>query len=811
MNQEFLDKLYATFKVEAGEHIAKMTSILLTMESNLKKGESESGEKLETIYREAHSLKGAARAVGLFQIEIVLQSLETLFSMVKKDNYQLQISDFDIIYKIIDLVTEYIEENEELKKYDIEDEIRLVNEKLSSLVKGIQENQLQQLETSVEETTGAHQVLENDSQKVSQEKSDGVKTGQNVSKEIQASNNLTSGKSKSQDTLPKVAKTDHVLINSKQKKALNQTIRISVEKLDDLLIKTEELLSVKLVVYQIESELKHLANNLDALILRNDKNLENLNEIIKQSRVNFKGIQKQSDLSKILEIYDNSKNEIIKHRRSLKKLLQISRQGTLLTSRSFDEINETVKSAVMLPFSFVFDLLPKMLRDLSKDLSKEVDVEISGSEIEIDRRILEEIKDPLIHILRNSIDHGIESPSVRLSAGKPITGKISIVVEEIDGNFVVLSISDDGAGFSKEKLKKKALEYGLINQADADDLPDTDAFNLVFLSGVSTSAVITDISGRGLGMSIVKEKVEKLKGSVSIVSEQGKGSTIKLNLPITISTVRGLVCGLKEQKYIFPVSAIKQALRVKTDSIKIIEEKLTTLYNGKPLNLISLAEVFGFGITGKDFFQKYVNLIILKSREKMLGVIVDEIINEQEIIIKPFSPPLISVRFFIGASILGNGELVPVVDSNALINIQNYSGSADEQQFFNFRQKKNYKLLVVDDSLTSRILIKDILETSGFIVETAADGKEAFNKIITTNYDLIVSDIEMPVMNGLELTTKIRAEEKFSKLPVVLVTGLASNEDKQKGIDAGANAYLMKKSFDQSNLLEVVNSLISKQ
>jgi two-component system chemotaxis sensor kinase CheA len=339
-------------------------------------------------------------------------------------------------------------------------------------------------------------------------------------------------------------------------------------------------------------------------------------------------------------------------------------------------------------------------------------------------------------------------------------------------------------------------------------MTDQHILDIVFQSGVSTSPIITELSGRGLGLAIVREKIEKLGGQIVLETHRHTGTSFRMTLPLTLITFRGLLVSVAQREFIIPTTNVEKFVRVKRNEIKTVENRDTLSLNGIPLPLVRLADILE--LTSKNGDLPMMNVLILESQRKRIGFIVNEVLNELEVLIKPLSQPLARVRNIAGATILGSGKVVPV------LNISDLMKSAAKNAVYGPKPGKSEaagkvirkSVLVVEDSITSRMLLKNILETSGYLVVTAVDGIDAMTLLKTEKFDVVISDVDMPRMNGFNLTEKIRGDKKMAELPVVLVTALESREDKERGIDVGANAYIVKSSFDQSNLLEVIKRLI---
>ncbi|RMF60664.1 MAG: hybrid sensor histidine kinase/response regulator [Calditrichaeota bacterium] len=486
-----------------------------------------------------------------------------------------------------------------------------------------------------------------------------------------------------------------------------------------------------------------------------------------------------------------------------------SSQNVYSLETSIDKLMEEAKKLLLLPFDSISRGFPKMVRDLATSLGKKAEITIEGKEVEIDKRILEEMKDPLIHLIRNSVDHGLEYPEERIRLGKPAQGKITLRVSPRDSGKVEILVSDDGAGIDVEKVKKAALENGIISEKIAHSMTEEEALSLIFISRISTSEIITEISGRGMGMSIVKEKVENLGGEIKVSTKPNLGTTFRLILPLTLVRFRGILLEAANRLFIIPTTQVERVLRVKKDQVKTVKNIPTISLEGQVISLVSLAEVLGISSPQDNPDTPFLTLFLLNGNEQKIAFACDRIIAEQEVVVKGLGKQLLKVKNISGATVLGNGKVVPVLKPGDLLKSAHAMvkrGIITHQPKQEEQPKK--RILVVDDSITSRSLISHILDAAGYEVETAIDGVEALERLKGGSFQLVVSDVEMPRMNGYELTATIRQEAKLENLPVILVTSRGSKADMEAGIEAGADAYIVKSNFDQSNLLETIRRFI---
>jgi len=813
MDKAFFDRLFKTFSIEAEEHLSLMSSGFLKLEK-LSSPAVNAPDTLEEVYREAHSLKGASRAVGLEAVEYLLQNVESYFSLVKKEEIEPAQGDYDILFKAIDLTREAIE----LKKRGADDlenqeEMRLLTEDVKKMSIGSiitsryepkEEEVTPQIKTDEAEQFSSYQFGLTQLRKKLKNKNEKDSYSQPVveSTPIEEEKPLVEEEKPVEKLVEKVL-TKTKPTDSPSTRVIPETIRVNTSKIDDLRTRTEELLNIKLNYDQLLNEIKEMGS----LVSGGQQTVEQISEKFNRLLTSVDSLPPnvKEQFIELAESFKTLSQNSFSSRRRVAELTSAVKKYKSSSRRIIDDVNDYTQTLLMLPFSYVLDFLPKAVRDLSRALNKEVELDISGAEIEVDRRILEELKDPLLHIIRNSIDHGIETPQKRLRAGKNSTGTIKIEISGPSEGNIILIISDDGRGLHIETLKTKAIERGLLKGDEPESLVDSKVSEAIFYSGISTTGVVTDISGRGLGMSIVKEKVEKLKGTISVLSENGKFFKVTLRLPVTISSTRGVMVKAGSLKLLVESQYISRITRLKQENIKQFGKGYGIQFEDSIIPVkIMKSEL---GIDNSALTQSSIPALFLSAKGKSIALLVDEINDELEILIKSFQPPIDGIKLYTGATILGDGKLYPVLSSTWLLGLED--GGSNDLQLLG--ERKSISVLVVDDSKTSRTLLKEILDFAGFNVDIAEDGVEAFDMLNSKKYDVLVSDIEMPNMNGLELTEKVRESAELSNLPVILVTGLAREEDKSRGIKAGANAYILKKSFDQSVLIDTINFFVNNK
>lgn len=785
----FLRQLMETFKIEADEHLKRITLILIGLEKS--DNPDDQVKEIETTFREIHSLKGAARAVNLKSVEALCQVMESTMSLIKKRSLGFTPEVFDVLQDSLDYLTSLIGNlNNDLIQYDPQTNNDLIQndpQAENDLILRFEGFLEQPIPKVVPEEPCSNVIRSSEAKDI------GEKSASNIEKYKTAPN-------------PEIFDLTP------------STQRVSSKQLTSVLLQSEDMLTLKLTSNEQVKRIKEInATFVDWTKRYKEVILDQQN---RRAFVNHsdlathrEGDEPLTGHSKILFDFVDWSNCFVKHtEETLMEIEKIFKANDLALKSMVDALQEEMKQVAMYPFSSVLDGIPKMVRDFSVDSGKKIDIEISGGEIEIDRRILEALHDPMIHLIRNCVDHGIEKTEERLEKNKVPVGTIRIDVT-LGDSMIELIIRDDGRGIDTEVLREVIKEDVKLSEWAIDQCTPSEINAAVFLSGISTSRIITEMSGRGLGLAIVKEKVEKIGGSIELWSEKDVGTQFRMSLPLTIATFRGILIVAGGQKFIIPTRHVLRALRLKNEEVHKIENRDLFYLNNKSIALVDLAETLNLK-PSKAGHLEYFQVIIIYLDSQKVAFRVDEVLCEQEVLFKNLGPLLLKVKNVIGATILGSGEVVPVLNALDLLNgsMAMTSGEMNRQEEAMELPtlKMATRVLVAEDSITTRTLLKNILEGSGYKVETAIDGLDALSKLKEVDFELVLSDVDMPKMNGFELTLKIRDQVKTKDLPVILITALASQEDKERGIDVGANAYIIKESFDQKNLLDVMKRLIPK-
>lgn len=746
-------RLRQAFRDETAERLQALADALAVIEQS----PDEEATLIEAVFREVHSLKGAARAVSLPDIEGLCQHWESLLSALK----QRQLPPVAEHWSLSRQARRHLQQL-------IEDEEAVDRDAVAALCQAFEL---------------AAQAAPNGARRQPPAADDGRSDSPAV---------LTTG-----------GDTDTRLPDA----VAPGQLKVSAQRLDSLLFLTEELQQIKL------NALEHaLADDEAAKDIRvwrrNRHELGAAARQLKGRLANVNGAA-QDQLQTLLDFIDWSGDFLCQWEyRLLQTAVRSDRYARDLVSLT-DRMHQELQHTLVLPCSVLTDGLPAMVQDIAETCGKEVRLDTAGTKLQADKRVLDELRSPLQHLVRNAVDHGLETPRQRLERGKEATGKLSITFSQDVGDKFELRIQDDGRGMDVAALKKTALARGLVSASEIATWGDEQLYQLAFSSGFSTSNLITDLSGRGLGLTIAQEKVERLGGQVMVESHPGQGTTFTLNLPTTLATYRAVLVREAESVLAIPAQVVDRVLRLPVKDLRTVENRLSLSLDGQLLPLWRLADILALPAQTTLKVEQQVQSVVLNVGEAPFALLVDEVIGDQEITIKSLGRQLKRVRNVLGATLLGDGRIVPLLHPQDLFKSACATESAPIlQQLEQEARERKSRLLVVEDSVTSRGLLKTILESAGHEVTTATDGMAGWERLKQSPFDLVVSDIEMPRLDGFALTERIRNDRNLRDLPIVLVTALQSPEDRERGLEVGANAYIVKSGFDQSNLLDVIRRLI---
>lgn len=738
-------ELRSIFKIEFEENIQTLNNELLKLESDVFNTDA-----LTKLMRTAHSMKGGARMIGLPDVVTLAHFFEDMLGAVKKEGVELKRHDFDRMYKAIDIIKS------------------LVNEAVTGEAPNfVAASVIDQI------INGSGEPKTNDEPDSVIRQSEIAADSQPVTQELQG------------DIIPAFS---------------IDTIRVASTKLDTLMD-----LSGELTVSKIQLALRlGKINDLSLLLEDSTRELNSIETALLPQRSENPGL-----FSEVGLIINRLKNRFDSASVEIGNLSDgISEDNSRLNFVAY-EFEEVIKNLRMLKLSNIFNLYPRMVRDISNELGKEVNFIIEGGDITADKKILEEMRDPLMHMIRNSIDHGIELPDEREQQGKPRAGTIKLSANHFAGH-ITITLEDDGKGLNEKSIIETALRKKLIDEEASKNLTHKQIHKLIFTPGFSTSKIITDVSGRGVGMEVVQANIDKLKGKINIESETKKSTRFIIELPLTLATLRVMTASVGNHIFAIPVDFIVSVIIVDVAEIFSMEARDTIVFRDEPITIVNLKTVLELEDIS-DSTRKNVTTfqcIILSSMGEKAGFIVDSLIDEQEVLVKPLGFMLKRVKNVSGSTILVSGDVCMILNPNDLLKTVKSLSASEILETSTPESLRKKRILLVEDSITTRTQEKRILESAGYDVVVAVDGLDGYQKLLINEIDAVVSDVEMPNLDGLSLTEKIRAEKKYLSLPVVLVTSLSSEEQKKRGLESGANAYLTKSGFDQKILIETLDRLL---
>jgi len=473
------------------------------------------------------------------------------------------------------------------------------------------------------------------------------------------------------------------------------------------------------------------------------------------------------------------------------------------------ELEEGVVRMRLVPLSTIFNQFQRSVRELSKDQGKAVTLVIEGGETLADKHLVEEIKDPLMHLIRNAVDHGIELPEERERGGKARTGTIRLKGCE-SPTHIVIEIQDDGRGLDLEALKLAALKCRLVSPEALAAMTTSQLQSMIFWTGVSTSAFISDVSGRGVGLDVVRVNVERLKGRIQVESSPARGCSIRIELPQTVATSKVMIVAAGNIRFALPLENIVSTALIPSSEVYTLAGRRVVASDQAPIpvaDLAGLLELKNAPARHQAGDSSKMACVFVSAGGESLGLIVDELVDEQDVVVKPYSGILKRSRNLFGSTILEDGQVCLILNPTDLVTTAKKQTAGDQPEAQE-DPAAGKSILLAEDSMIVRTQIKRILEGAGYRVTVAVDGLEAWNQMRVQSFDAVVSDIQMPNMTGLELAEKIRGDSTYAEIPIILVSSLASAADRKRGMEAGANAYITKPSFDQTLLLETIGRLV---
>jgi two-component system chemotaxis sensor kinase CheA len=762
----------AKFREEANDLLQRLNESVIALETN-----PDDLDLVERTLRDAHTLKGSSRMVGLLEISDIAHTLEEVLVQLRGGGFPYAADMSETLFEALDVVVYLVENGGDDPRNAVD--VPSLQAKLLALVP---ETEAEVLEP---ESACGDAALESD------------RTGCYADDEY-AEGGQDDDRSELADDGGLIPATSGACAYEDQLTTRRQsTIRVSTSHVDELLNLVSETMISQTKAEQRQAELRDIVLE-SAELWQHWLKLKAALPPVDDGDELHEGA---SELDSVLGSY----------RRRLGGFLKSYSDDVSRASAVLGEVQERAMQLRMLPCDTVFQAFPRAVRDLARQSGKHAEVVIEGGDAELDKKVLEEINDPLIHILRNAVDHGIETPEERLALGKPESGTITISARQ-EGDRIVIVVADDGAGIDPDLVREAAVRKGYVTEGEAEAMSDREALYLIFETGFSTAAIITELSGRGVGMDVVREFIiERLKGSLDIRSERNKGTTLILTLPLTLAIIRALLVRVGKRVFAMPTTSIDETLRVAPDEILRTEGRDVIRRGRRTFPLVRVSDILGIPEDGQLEGAK-VPIATVSYSGARFGFIVDGFAGEQQIVIKPLATHLGRVDNIAGVTILGAGDVVPILNVPDLMasartrvgrrSVHVATAAEDE--------RGPRRVLICEDSFTTRELERSIFETAGYRVETAVDGAAGLALLRGEGgtIDAVVTDVQMPRMNGFELTRAIREDEGLTGTPVVIVTSLERPEEKAEGIDAGADAYITKSVFNQDTLLDTVERLI---
>ncbi len=783
-----LQEIMEDFLIEAFEMNEQLDQDLVELEHN-----PEDLDLLNRIFRVAHTIKGSSSFLNLNILTHLTHNMEDVLNRARKGEIKITPDIMDVVLRSIDLMKTLLvtirdtgSDTNNGKENEIEEAVKQLQAITSQNLEGAKETsgtketpQKEVKEENKEEAKGeakenkakaptaensasdnpladepdldyanmSAEEVEAEIERLLNKRQEADKE-RRAQKKQEAKQEVTPTKETPKTETPKAPKTEtkaKAKADTEENKApsigVEQTVRVDVRRLD------------------------HLMNLIGELVLGKNR---------------------------LIRIYSD-----VEERYDGEKFLEELNQVVSSISAVTTDLQLAVMKTRMQPVGKVFNKFPRMVRDLSRELGKSIELIIEGEETELDKSIVEEIGDPLIHIIRNSCDHGIEPLEERRRLNKPETGKVQLSAYN-EGNHIVIKISDDGKGLDPVMLKEKAIEKGVISERDAEGMSDREAFNLIFKPGFSTAKVVSNVSGRGVGMDVVKTNIEKLNGIIEIDSEVGVGTTQKLKIPLTLAIIQALLVGVQEEYYAIPLSSVLETVRISQDEIYTVDGKSVLRLRDEVLSLVRLSDIFKVDAILESNSDVYV--VIIGLADQKIGVIVDYLIGQEEVVIKSLGYYLKNTRGIAGATVRGDGKITLIVDVGAMmdmaksikVNITTLMNESENTKSKN--SPSDYVVLAIDDSSTDRAIIRKCLKPLGITLLEATNGLEGLEMLKNGDKtpDAILVDIEMPKMDGYTFASEVRKYNKFKNLPLIAVTSRVTKTDRMRGVESGMTEYITK-------------------
>ena len=747
-------KYIGKFLEEGFENIAMVETLLFEIKEDAASNNT-SKDNIVTLMRALHTLKGSSRMLDFGNIESLSHALETVFSALKEE--RIILSDKAVLLLLAGL--------DELKtglnqiKAGEKDELRLTlfTKELSALASNEDYSVVDMQKKTVPQT-----------ESISVQKEDTVSAKKNPAKD--------SAKEKSMEDSGVTAK------RNKLEDAKSESIRISLDRINDIIHNMAALQSLEIAARNIT------------------RDTEAVNEASRQ-------------FSRIARNELSWSSPLLQEFRSME--LMLNKLGSLVKNYALDVGNhirnayDSVISLRMLPLSTALDAYPRFVFTIASELGKQVQIKIEGAENEIDKNLIESLSEVFLHMIRNSIDHGIETPEERRKTGKNESGLITIRCIRESGNMKIV-ISDDVKGINTDSIRKKIVDNGLISAEAAEKLDEEELLNYIFQSGFSTARELSNVSGRGVGMDAVKNNIERMKGSIAIQTKSGEGTVFTISVPLSMASLMGFPISTGSMKFIIPANFVDTVMLVDTKDIITVVDRPGIKFDGRIIKLFYLNHILKINSEEKKNESKAIFLVIVQAYEETVALAVNQISSMRQVILKNMPSFMEDMDVFSGLVLSEDYEMIPALHIPTIIRMARRTKTIDMKKRHIDYDRLRKSILVVDDSTPTREIIRDVLQEQGYKVDTAADGAEALAAAKNVQYDLICTDIAMPNMDGFMLTENIRKNDLIKNIPIIIISSKSSEQDQNKAVFMGANRYIIKDSFNNHNLLNTVKELIGE-
>lgn len=796
---KLLQRLMATFLDELDEHVRTLNDGVLSLEKD--PADDDRTALLSEIFRAAHSLKGAARAVDQPAIEQVCHHMESVLGGLRDRRLDASADLFTLLLNATDAIGisgQCLRADEPVDAESL-DGWRTQLEAAASGEHADSDGPKPDESAARDDDDQLVQALEKPAREPEQPDSDAEPT-------VPESIELNTDGSSDDDDQPQKTAGPQPATTAAPRRSTAAVVRVSQDKLDRLLAHTGELLVAR---QRVESHPAEVETLLDSVVEWKNEWLSvqrTLIRLIEDNNSDPLLARSQHYAARLIQTVEETGDRLREMERSLERLQRQSMSDVRQLNNAGATVQDQVHQIRMVPFEEACGGLERVVRDIATSSARKAEFQIEGGDIELDRSVITGLSDPLLHLVRNAADHGIESASERTASGKSPVGRVTVSAE-LRGSQVQVVVADDGKGLDLDRIRNRLRKMGMPEPTDEREL-----VNSIFLPGFSTAEIITDVSGRGVGMDVVKSQVEGMRGSIDISSQPGLGTRFMLQVPLTLTTINGVFVELDGRPFVLPSSNVSKLVRFHPDDLQSVQGQDTLSLGGSPLPVVSLNELLGRNGDVKTAESGHITGVVATSGTREAVFAVDGVSSEQEVVVKNLGPRIHRLPHVSGATLLTSGEIALLLNVSSLMRLLaarrsrrsglTVSRAAPVQSVL--------RVLVVDDSMTTRTLIRSILEAAGYDVTTAVDGYDAWERLqaMQPPADVVVADVDMPRLDGFQLSEVIRSSDQFARTPVVLVTSRDTEEDKAEGVRVGASAYLVKSQFDQTNILETIQQLV---